>query len=171
VESMYKDVLVPHHREIDGKHRYNRLGSKKWDWNGNGIYGEADIGGPYNANWHAQFPSPAGEPHLPGHEDWSVVAENLGIPDPKTGSYVWFVHFEHALEITEEQHNAILAERDFILNRCPGDFNWDGVVNTLDVLAFLNAWIDEHPDADVNGDDEWNTLDVLTFLNLWASGC
>ena len=23
---------------------------------------------------------------------------------------------------------------------CPGDFNRDGVVNTLDVLAFLNAW-------------------------------
>ena len=25
-------------------------------------------------------------------------------------------------------------------HRCPGDFNADGTVNTLDVLAFLNAW-------------------------------
>ncbi len=25
-------------------------------------------------------------------------------------------------------------------DRCPGDFNQDDVVNTLDVLAFLNAW-------------------------------
>ncbi len=28
----------------------------------------------------------------------------------------------------------------FLGDRCPGDFNQDGVVNTLDVLAFLNAW-------------------------------
>ena len=28
----------------------------------------------------------------------------------------------------------------FLGDRCPGDFNEDGVVNTLDVLSFLNAW-------------------------------
>lgn len=54
---------------------------------------------------------------------------------------------------------------------CIGDFNHDGTVNTLDVLAFLNAWADGDPSADINGDGIVNTLDVLAFLNAWADGC
>ena len=54
---------------------------------------------------------------------------------------------------------------------CPGDFNGDGDVNTLDVLSFLNAWAAGDPDADFNGDGTVNTLDVLAFLNAWAAGC
>ncbi|MCC7387928.1 MAG: hypothetical protein IT431_04080 [Phycisphaerales bacterium] len=54
---------------------------------------------------------------------------------------------------------------------CPGDFNGDGAANTLDVLAFLNAWAAGDPAADFNGDGAVNTLDVLAFLNAWAGGC
>ena len=54
---------------------------------------------------------------------------------------------------------------------CIGDFNGDGTVNTLDVLAFLNAWAVGDPSADINGDGYINTLDVLAFLNAWAAGC
>ena len=54
---------------------------------------------------------------------------------------------------------------------CAGDFNDDGQVNTLDVLAFLNAWTAGDPAADFNEDGEINTLDVLAFLNAWAAGC
>ncbi|HZW08743.1 MAG TPA: GC-type dockerin domain-anchored protein [Phycisphaerales bacterium] len=54
---------------------------------------------------------------------------------------------------------------------CAADFNGDGDTNTLDVLAFLNAWNANDPNADVNGDGEINTLDVLAFLNLWNAGC
>ena len=54
---------------------------------------------------------------------------------------------------------------------CPGDFNGDGEVNTLDVLAFLNAWAAGDASADFNGDGAINTLDVLAFLNAWAGGC
>ena len=55
--------------------------------------------------------------------------------------------------------------------RCAGDFNGDGSVNTLDVLAFLNAWSAGDPRGDFNGDGSINTLDVLAFLNAWSSGC
>ncbi|MCC7387228.1 MAG: hypothetical protein IT431_00520 [Phycisphaerales bacterium] len=55
--------------------------------------------------------------------------------------------------------------------RCPADFNCDGAANTLDVLAFLNAWNAGDFAADTNFDNEVDTLDVLTFLNLWAQGC
>jgi len=54
---------------------------------------------------------------------------------------------------------------------CTPDFNGDGDVNTLDVLAFLNAWTASDADADFNGDGEVNTLDVLAFLNAWNIGC
>lgn len=54
---------------------------------------------------------------------------------------------------------------------CDADFNGDGAVNTLDVLAFLNAWSTGDPAADFNGDGAINTLDVLAFLNAWSAGC
>ncbi len=54
---------------------------------------------------------------------------------------------------------------------CVADFNNDGTVNTLDMLAFLNAWAAGDPSADINGDGTVNTLDVLAFLNLWTAGC
>jgi hypothetical protein len=58
-----------------------------------------------------------------------------------------------------------------IVKPCRADFNSDGQVNTLDVLAFLNAWGAGDPSADFNGDGSVNTLDVLAFLNAWSSGC
>ena len=54
---------------------------------------------------------------------------------------------------------------------CPGDFNGDGVVNTQDVLAFLNAWTSDDPSSDCTGDGNINTQDVLCFLNAWTAGC
>jgi virginiamycin B lyase len=54
---------------------------------------------------------------------------------------------------------------------CIADFNSDGVVNTQDVLAFLNAYTSGQDSADINGDGDVNTLDVLAFLNLWTAGC
>ncbi len=54
---------------------------------------------------------------------------------------------------------------------CEGDWNGDGVANTIDVLAFLNDWAAGDEDADVNGDGDVNTLDVIAFLNDWAAGC
>ncbi|HZW08739.1 MAG TPA: GC-type dockerin domain-anchored protein [Phycisphaerales bacterium] len=54
---------------------------------------------------------------------------------------------------------------------CAADFNGDGAVNTLDVLAFLNAWNDGDNRADFNGDGTLDTRDVLAFLNAWTAGC
>ena len=54
---------------------------------------------------------------------------------------------------------------------CPADFNGDDAVNTLDVLAFLNAWSSQADGSDFNGDGAVNTQDVLAFLNAWTAGC
>lgn len=58
-----------------------------------------------------------------------------------------------------------------VVDDCPADFNGDGSVNTLDVLAFLNAWGSGDPRGDFNGDGSINTIDVLAFLNAWSAGC
>ncbi|MDQ7014533.1 MAG: GC-type dockerin domain-anchored protein, partial [Planctomycetota bacterium] len=54
---------------------------------------------------------------------------------------------------------------------CPADFNADGVANTLDVVAFLNAWAAGDGAADIDGNGTVDTRDVLVFLNLWNEGC
>ena len=64
--------------------------------------------------------------------------------------------------------SAFLLEPVFV---CGADFNGDGAVDTLDVLAFLNAWAAGDASADFNGDGTVNTLDVLGFLNAWGAGC
>ncbi|MFG0242648.1 MAG: GC-type dockerin domain-anchored protein [Phycisphaerales bacterium JB054] len=68
-----------------------------------------------------------------------------------------------------------IYETDRVLVRvtraCPGDWTDDGTTNTLDVLAFLNAWTTGDPSADLNADGTVNTQDVLTFLNAWTTGC
>jgi len=54
---------------------------------------------------------------------------------------------------------------------CPADFNGDGTVNTLDVLAFLNAWAAGDSSADFDDNGAIDTRDVLAFLNAWTAGC
>ncbi len=54
---------------------------------------------------------------------------------------------------------------------CRVDINGDGLVNTQDVLAFLNLWSAGDSQADWNGDGTINTLDVLGFLNAYSAGC
>ncbi|HRQ72970.1 MAG TPA: GC-type dockerin domain-anchored protein [Phycisphaerales bacterium] len=56
----------------------------------------------------------------------------------------------------------ILPEDD-----CFVDCNGDTVINSLDVLCFLNLYTAQDPAADCNGDTVINSLDVLCFLNLY----
>ena len=51
------------------------------------------------------------------------------------------------------------------------DFNDDASVNTLDVLAFLSAFVAGDDSADFNGDGTIDTQDVLVFLSGWTGGC
>jgi len=75
----------------------------------------------------------------------------------------------HALNTTTGIRNAVMWTS--AAASCPADFNGDGEVNTLDVLAFLNVWSAGDMAADFNGDGEVNTLDMLAFLNAWTTGC
>jgi hypothetical protein len=54
---------------------------------------------------------------------------------------------------------------------CRVDLNGDGVVDTRDVLAFLNLWTAGDDSADFDGNGVVDTRDVLGFLNAWVAGC
>lgn len=54
---------------------------------------------------------------------------------------------------------------------CLADFNGDGVVDTRDVLAFLNSWTAQDASADCDGNGVIDTRDVTCFLNAWNAGC
>ena len=54
---------------------------------------------------------------------------------------------------------------------CAADFNGDGVVDTRDVIAFLNAWAAGDPRADFDGNGVIDTRDVIAYLNGWVAGC
>lgn len=54
---------------------------------------------------------------------------------------------------------------------CYADFNSDGAVDTMDFLAFLNAFQTSDPSADCNSDSLVDTLDFLCFLNAFVAGC
>ena len=54
---------------------------------------------------------------------------------------------------------------------CVADFNGDGVVDTRDFIAFLNAWAHQESGADIDGNGVIDTRDVSAFLNVWSMGC
>ena len=67
--------------------------------------------------------------------------------------------------------NVRQAAEDALDASCLADWNGDGSVNTVDVIAFLNDWAAGDANADLNGDGSVNTIDVVAFLNAWAGGC
>jgi hypothetical protein len=104
------------------------------------------------------FPAPAGgEPQWGGLPHAAIA--DLEVRVIPGGYELWMTCVSRGI--------AVLTVR----SGCEADFNGDGAVNTLDVLAFLNAWTAGDGRADFNGDGSVNTLDVLAFLNGWAAGC
>lgn len=54
---------------------------------------------------------------------------------------------------------------------CLADLDYDGTVNTIDFVLFLNLYSTSDPRADFNHDSRIDTLDVLTFLRSFNSPC
>ena len=54
---------------------------------------------------------------------------------------------------------------------CLADFDTNGTVNVLDVVAFISNWNSAGPGSDFNNDGNINILDVVGFVTLWSNGC
>lgn len=66
---------------------------------------------------------------------------------------------------------ALLVRNDEFEPDCPGDVNFDGTVDVLDLLALLGGWgtSDGGPDANVDG--VVDVLDLLLLLGNWGGSC
>lgn len=79
----------------------------------------------------------------------------------------------HAVEamptaIVDEELSEVFASLQL---RCPADRNNDGVVDTRDMIRFLNEWVSGSVLADFNRDGKVDTRDVIDFLNAFSAGC
>ena len=66
---------------------------------------------------------------------------------------------------------ALLDLTDCPPKPCTPDLIADGVLNFLDISAFLITYGNQDPIADFNADGSFNFLDVSEFLNAFAAGC
>lgn len=67
--------------------------------------------------------------------------------------------------------NGVLQKIEPVPSPCPVDTNNDGLVNILDVVAFVSLWNMGGPAGDFNSDGVINILDVVAFITLWQDGC
>ncbi len=73
----------------------------------------------------------------------------------------------------EQITNVFFSECAFVECSNPGDINYDGGVDILDIVGFvndiLNPWISNelfHVCGDINEDDEYNILDIVQLVNI-----
>ena len=70
-----------------------------------------------------------------------------------------------ALSFTDSSFGVFTAP---IAYASPADINTDGIVDTRDFIAFLNAWNAQDSGADFNHDGVIDTRDVILFLSIWS---
>ncbi len=75
------------------------------------------------------------------------------------------VAFEDSGTATVQRHPGVYVDL------CAADFNDDGVLNVLDVVAFQTAFALGDPRADFNGDGALNVLDIVAYQTALAVGC
>lgn len=116
---------------------------------------------------------------LDGGETWPIEIDSFEWDD---GAFTWTVpdvfttrgRIKAVIFDWDERTGVDINDADFTINGtggCVADFNDDGVVDTQDVLSFLNAWNAGESSADINRDGTVDTQDVLAFLNAWNTGC
>lgn len=139
----------------------------------------------YQIDWHATDPE--------GDSTWATVYLNhhpeidehaIMLPSSlNTPGEVGF-HIINSADVPPDTYWAIVELTDggtvvastspgtiSFVEICNGDFNRDGSRDTLDVLEFLNAWVNGEPEADFNSDGTINTIDVTDFLTAWNGPC
>lgn len=95
-----------------------------------------------------------------------------GVLWPRAGS---FVHVSGASgNLSPALHGSFLPVRserllDRFAEASPGDVNFDGIVNAMDLIMVLGDWSTDAEGADANCDGTVNTMDLLEVLAGWSS--
>lgn len=54
---------------------------------------------------------------------------------------------------------------------CAADYDENSVVDSRDVIEYLDDWAVRRPRAEMNGDDVIDSRDFIAFLSAWSAGC
>lgn len=172
-----------------------------WGEGGSDAPGEEGVGAPPepgDATWiHTEYdtyywgrsggdfeptPSATTEVARNGHYTWrsaGLAADAQAWLDGSHPNYGWLLAGDESQSITakrfDTRENPDPSVRPVLrivyVPACIADWDSNGVVNTLDVLGFLNEWAAQEVSADLNWSGNVDVMDMLLFLNEWVSGC
>lgn len=110
-----------------------------------------------------------------------VVASGSVVVGPRVGARFFVLQEVHAI-LFSRVGNA--GEESWVFNAplaigrgramivvCRADFDGNGVLDTNDLFAFLNAWFGLDLSADIDHDGVLTTNDLFAFLDLWFTSC
>jgi len=63
------------------------------------------------------------------------------------------------------------ATVEFAVSGCPADYDANGELSILDLIAYQGLFLEEAPVADCNGDGSFDVLDFICVQGLFVSGC
>ncbi len=75
------------------------------------------------------------------------------------------------ISLSKPENNGSVVVYNLGCSPCPADFTGDGILNSNDVAAFLDAYGDQDLISDFNNDGVLNFFDVSAFLAEFAAGC
>ncbi|HRQ74770.1 MAG TPA: GC-type dockerin domain-anchored protein [Phycisphaerales bacterium] len=79
-----------------------------------------------------------------------------------------------SVDVYSSNPNVTITFPDWVVignptKKCPADFNNDGTVDVLDLLALLGAWGSADPQIDLNGSGNVDVQDLLILLGSWGA--
>jgi hypothetical protein len=87
-------------------------------------------------------------------------------------TYTWVTSQWARTSAIQAANNTITGPGNAVeVTACVADFNGDGTVSILDVVAYVTVWNTGVIEADFNNDGTISIFDVVAFITEWNAGC
>jgi hypothetical protein len=110
--------------------------------------------------------------------DTQIIQDSISVLDGTSSDAdgivdgeVEIVNFGPNFDIRDLNGDGVLSQDDILAPECIADLTGEGMLNFLDVSAFLAAYSTMDSVADFENDGLFNFLDVSAFLAAFAAGC
>ncbi|QKK07743.1 MAG: hypothetical protein HND58_05860 [Planctomycetota bacterium] len=91
---------------------------------------------------------------------------------------IWDIQIQDDLAFIIDSFTGLIIMNVSDCDDCPADFDSNDLVDSRDIIAFLNAWAAQRGtdcsggcSADFTGDGLVDSRDFIAFLNAWNAGC
>ncbi len=94
------------------------------------------------------------------------ISSHLFMIDPVSGAGV-----DLGVVESDQTWDAVTLVVDTMTTPCAADLSGDGILNFVDVSAFVALFTSQNMEADFNGDGVLNFVDVSAFVAAFTAGC